>query len=939
MSFAVGALVRARGREWVILPDSNDRIVRLRPLGGSENEVTGIHLELETVEPARFELPNPQEVGDFRACRLLRDALRLGFRSSAGPFRSFAQLAVEPRPYQLVPLLMGLRLDPVRLLIADDVGIGKTIEACLVARELLDRGEAARLAVLCPPHLAEQWEAELRQKFHIDAELVLSSTATRLERKYQVGHKSLFDVCPYVVVSTDFIKSDRRRDDFLRACPELVIVDEAHSCAYAAIGRGGRHQRYELVKGLASYPNRHMIFVTATPHSGREESFRSLLTFLTPDFANLPDDLRGKENERYRRHLAAYFIQRRRADIRHYLKAETPFPEREEAEETYQLSEDYKRLFNRVLNYARETVTDKEGRTHRQRVKWWSALALLRSLASSPAAAAATLRTRAITADTETVEEADEIGEQTVLDLNDEEISEWMDMAPGSDVGDKADDEASNRKRLLAMARDADRLKGEADNKVKKAAKLVEVFLKDGFHPILFCRFIPTAEYVTEELRSRLSKGVEVVSITGTLPPREREDRILDMKKHPKRVLVCTDCLSEGINLQDHFDAVMHYDLCWNPTRHEQREGRVDRFGQSKPVVRVLTYWGQDNQIDGIVLDVLIRKHRKIKDATGVIVAVPRSTNEVIEAIFEGLLLREKAGPVDAYLPGFEEYFRPKKENLHAEWDNATEKEKRSRSMFAQESIKVDEVALELKAVQSAIGSGVDVATFTKEAFRAHKGVVSGDGTVRFDLAECPRALREVLGNIDKLKARFEMPVGEDTVYLNRTHPVVEGLANYVMNTALDPVSDSFARRAGAIYTKKVTRRTTVLLARFRYHIISKTAEEERPLLAEDCRLLAFAGSPANAEWLSQSDAEALLQAEPDRNVTPEQASGFVRKVVEDFSQLQPYIEQKARDYGKELLDAHQRVRREAQIRGVTYRVEPKLPTDVLGIYVYLPAD
>jgi len=181
--------------------------------------------------------------------------------------------------------------------------------------------------------------------------------------------------------------------------------------------------------------------------------------------------------------------------------------------------------------------------------------------------------------------------------------------------------------------------------------------------------------------------------------------------------------------------------------------------------------------------------------------------------------------------------------------------------------------------------------------------------------------------------------VGEDTVYLNRTHPVVEGLANYVMNTALDPVSDSFARRAGAIYTKKVTRRTTVLLARFRYHIISKTAEEERPLLAEDCRLLAFAGSPANAEWLSQSDAEALLQAEPDRNVTPEQASGFVRKVVEDFSQLQPYIEQKARDYGKELLDAHQRVRREAQIRGVTYRVEPKLPTDVLGIYVYLPAD
>ena len=101
--------------------------------------------------------------------------MRLGFRSSAGPFRSFGRIAVEPRPYQLVPLLMALKLDPVRLLIADDVGIGKTIEAGLIARELLDRGEVERLAVLCPPHLAEQWQAELRDKFHIDAELVLPS--------------------------------------------------------------------------------------------------------------------------------------------------------------------------------------------------------------------------------------------------------------------------------------------------------------------------------------------------------------------------------------------------------------------------------------------------------------------------------------------------------------------------------------------------------------------------------------------------------------------------------------------------------------------------------------------------------------------------------------------------------------------------------------------
>src|ERR1700752_2931973 len=141
MGFAVGSLVTAREGEWVVLPESDDALLMVRPLGGTEDETTGICLALEPVEPATFDLPDPTQLGDWRACRLLRGALRLGFRSSAGPFRSFAKLGVEPRPYQLVPLLMALKLDPVRLLIADDVGIGKTIEASLVVREMLDPDE------------------------------------------------------------------------------------------------------------------------------------------------------------------------------------------------------------------------------------------------------------------------------------------------------------------------------------------------------------------------------------------------------------------------------------------------------------------------------------------------------------------------------------------------------------------------------------------------------------------------------------------------------------------------------------------------------------------------------------------------------------------------------------------------------------------------------
>ena len=326
--YAVGSLVKARGREWVVLPESTEKLLLVRPLGGTEDESTGILTLLEEVLPAKFALPGPKDLGDFKSCKLLRDAVRIGFRSSAGPFRSFGRIAVEPRPYQLVPLLMALKLDPVRMLIADDVGIGKTVEAALIARELLDRGETKRLAVICPPHLAEQWQLELRDKFHIDAELVLASTAARLERFCAPG-QSLFEVFPYVIVSMDYIKSESRRSEFVRSCPELVIVDEAHTCAYSPGGRGGRHQRYQLLKELSlKNPDRHMILVTATPHSGNEDAFRSLLSILNPEFESLPADLAGEENVEHRRNLAKYFVQRRRGDIKSYMGSETLFPQR-----------------------------------------------------------------------------------------------------------------------------------------------------------------------------------------------------------------------------------------------------------------------------------------------------------------------------------------------------------------------------------------------------------------------------------------------------------------------------------------------------------------------------------------------------------------------------------------------------------------------------------
>ncbi len=296
--------------------------------------------------------------------RLLRDAVRLGFRSSAGPFRSFARIAVEPRPYQLVPLLMALKLDPVRLLIADDVGIGKTIEAGLIARELLDRGEVERLAVLCPPQLAEQWQAELHDKFHIDAELVLPGTATRLERNCRVG-QSLFDLYPFVIVSTDFIKSDRRRDEFLRTCPELVIVDEAHTCAYGGEGRGGAASAASTGRRAGRESE-----ATSDPGDGHPAQRQRSRVSLAADVAEsrLCRTARRSDRQRERAPSAQVGGAVRAAQARRHpalpgrRTRRSPTREGGDVEETYKLSPDYKRLFERVLKYAREIVQRSGGR-------------------------------------------------------------------------------------------------------------------------------------------------------------------------------------------------------------------------------------------------------------------------------------------------------------------------------------------------------------------------------------------------------------------------------------------------------------------------------------------------------------------------------------------------------------------------------------------------
>ncbi|WP_028057946.1 helicase-related protein [Candidatus Solirubrobacter pratensis] len=933
MSYAAGTLVRARGREWVVLPESDEDLLVLRPLGGTDAEVAGILRALEAVEPASFSPPDAAAAGDATRARLLRDALRLGFRSSAGPFRSFGRIGVEPRPYQLVPLLMALKLDPVRLLIADDVGIGKTIEASLIARELMAQGTIERFAVLCPPHLAEQWRDELRAKFGLEATLVLASTARRLERALP-AHESLFEHHDHVVVSTDFIKSPARREEFVRTCPELVIVDEAHT--FASAGDRARQLRHELLLRLGSDSGRHLILVTATPHSGKENAFSSLLGTLSPELGALPADLSGGAGEAGRRLLARHLVQRRRGDITAYADTETPFPRREQPERdpTYRLSPEHRELFQRAIAYARDAA-GADGDERRVRVRWWSALALLRAIGSSPAAAAATLRSRAASADAATPEEAEELGRRTVLDLSDED-EESPDVAPGAQE-EGADAALRSSSWFNQMARDAEALAGAGDPKLQGAVKLIKDLLRDGFNPIVFCRFIPTAEYLAEHLHTAVGRRASVACVTGRLAPAEREQRIDELSGAARRVLVCTDCLSEGINLQDAFDAVVHYDLSWNPTRHEQREGRVDRYGQPSPAVRVLPYYGEDSPIDGLVLDVLLRKHRAIRDRLGVSIPVPVDSGAVMSAVLEGVLRRRSPDTRadQLMLEGFES---PARDALHADWETAATQEERSRTGYAQRTIQVEDVVREVRAMEAAVGAGTDVLRFAEQSLAAHGAVVrrDEDGAIEALVDEVPRALREALG--DAVHAdRFDIARRGGALALTRTHPAVEALAQHVLDAALDGDPAAVATRCGVLRTGAVDTLTTILLVRLRFTLTLGRGERARDSVAEDALTLAFTGDLAAPSWRSQEEVERLLDASPAGSIPPDLRARVLTRALAGLDAMAGALADRAAQQAQEIEDAHQRVRAGARASGAL-RVTPQGTPDVLGLYVYLPA-
>ncbi|WP_028167340.1 DEAD/DEAH box helicase [Bradyrhizobium elkanii] len=914
-TFAPGDLVFARGREWVMLPAPDDEALHLRPLSGSEADVQIIHpaLEREPVRPARFALPTTEEVGTQEGARLLSEALRLSLRRGAGPFRSAARLGFEPRAYQLVPLLMALRLPTVRLLIADDVGIGKTIEAGLILRELIDRGEADRLAVLCPPHLVEQWTGELKSKFDIDAVAVTAASAARLERGLPAS-QTLFDAYPFTVVSLDYIKAERRRDSFARACPALVVVDEAHACVGT---HQSRQQRFELLRRLTGDRERHLILLTATPHSGDEAAFSRLLSLLDEQFAD-----GALDTDAARVRLARHYVQRRRVDITGRDWGEDrAFPRHDTAECTYNLSNDHRAFHDAVLDYCLEVVEGAGSDQRRRRLAFWGTLALMRCVGSSPAAAASALRNR-LAADPDRLEEQ-------VFD-DDADEADAVDVEPASGL------EANGP--LAALVAQAERLAMTPDPKLGALTKALKPLIAGGANPVVFCRFIATADQAAGGLRKAFPK-IRVETVTGELTPEERRARVEAMVDAEQRLLVATDCLSEGINLQGLFDSVIHYDLSWNPTRHQQREGRVDRFGQPKGLVRSVLLYSSDSAIDGAVLDVILRKAEAIRKATGVTVPLPEERGAVTGALMNAVMLRKGRSQQLALDFGLANDAK----KIEMQWRNAEEGERKSRARFAQNVLKPEEVAPEWQRWRDLLGTPDQVRRFVERAMSRLDAPVEPekDGTVRAHLTALPAAVSGRLlsrGLEGTVRLTFEEPPPTGVEMVGRSHPLPATLAESLLEGTLDPASSPVPPlgRAGAWPTAAVKAVTTVALLRLRYKL-TVHGRRERLLLVEEARMLAWEGT-AEQPGPTDEAARALLEAPATGDLAPIARQRLVNQARERIvAALEASVAAYGRERAEALAEDHARLRA-AAAGSARVTVEPIVPADIIGLYVLVPA-
>ncbi len=560
---------------------------------------------------------------DGEQLRLVSEAYRISLAHLFDPYLAVHTSSVEPLPHQISAVYQEMLPKlPLRYVLADDPGAGKTIMTGLFIKELIVRGDLKRCLIVSPGSLAEQWQDELFSKFHLRFEIL---TNDRIE---SVASGNIFSEVDFCICRLDKLARNERIQEKLKVTEwDLIVCDEAHKMSATVWGGEVKYTKRFLLGRLLSNITRNFLLLTATPHNGKEEDFHLFLSLVDPDRF---EGTHGNSQQA----IDVSDVMRRLVKEELLKFDGTPlFPERIAYTVNYDLSPEESKLYAAVTEYVQEEFNRADKLNNERKTTVGFALTILqRRLASSPEAIYQSLRRRRERLEHRLAEErlgkraaeySIDFDEMDDDDLSAEETEKMeeavVDHASAAATIAELEAEIRTLKRLEQMANRV-RVSG-VDRKWDELSHLLQdneaMFGENGNREklIIFTEHKDTLKYLAEKIRSLLGSDESVVTIHGGMIRDERR-KVEELFKQDVgvRILIATDAAGEGINLQ-RAHLMINYDLPWNPNRLEQRFGRIHRIGQTE-VCHLWNLVAQETR-EGFVFQRLFAKLEEERQALG----------------------------------------------------------------------------------------------------------------------------------------------------------------------------------------------------------------------------------------------------------------------------------------------------------------------------------
>ena len=922
MDLPVGSRVRARGLIWDVLEaESLGAQQRLR-LRCAEGDLSGLEWDLlrptDTVEPLNDTL-RPDQPGTLSAWRLHQMACLLDQLPGPATILAADPGRVRIEPFQLVPLMRALELPRPRLLLADGVGLGKTIEAGLIAVELIARRRAHRILVVAPAGpLLTQWQQELRARFGLRFTRIADNAALQDQRRTLEHGGNPFAAIALCLTSLDFAKQDRVLEELERASWDLAIIDEAHHCVSGGAAADPEDTMRRRLAEVVARRSDGLLLLTATPHDGYDAHFASLIALLDP---SLVDGRGGLAGYAYRRHV----VRRLKSHLRDPATGRPLFRERRITPVRVDTAAEPVRRFHTELS---KLVAPRLRRTVRlpRPDDALAFVSLLKRSGSTIAACLATLRAVAARYDTMAAGEAETLRKERMRALRAYRRHTLrfgaLDSASEADAASLETDEIAAD--LASSGGTADllgsliRLGTEAQRHDPKLdAMLTEVRLIRLAHPraniLIYTEYADSQEAALAALRTAI--GGETLAISGRDDEAARTAAAERFAETDGIVLVSTDALAEGLNLHVRCFHLIHLDLPYNPNRLEQRNGRIDRYGQPRdPEIRYLYLAGT---FEERLLLRLIGKYEKARnsltfmpDTLGVTADADAYNTGLIAGFAEhqASLFADDESPVRALDRAAEDENSPAYRDLLHEIDRAYggfERMALRHGWLAARGINADLEQLAAAGSAEARGDAllgpVDLLDFTRGAIAAETGQATDDpGTLSLP-ADWAAGI-EGLPGYDAARRAIAVShdrasVHEAPAFLGRAHPLVRRAISRVRRQDHQRTADHRVSAARADAGDPLAL------------LLTYGAEMRSGLRLELQRVIAvrlpLGGPPAEiampADWLRLADPERAVEA---RGLWHRLFAGWVpARQAEADGVAQSVMQREAASFGRTHLD------------------------------------